>query len=131
MITTNTINIEEVYFMKIESYHLRSMPYAQCHVEFYTDGLFVNEVRLVSYTTTILSVKYNGSDAEVEVVHPVDCSHTTARHVNRFTMELFGSNKYFALKELYVGCTMLFEGGAASIRNMHDEYLTYGKHFHY
>lgn len=34
MISTNTSNIEEVYFMKNESYHLRSMPSAQTHVEF-------------------------------------------------------------------------------------------------
>jgi hypothetical protein len=117
--------------MKIDSYRLSSMPHAQCHVEFYTDGIFIKEVRLVSYTTTILSVKYQGSDAVVEVVHPVDCSCTTARHVNRFTMELFGTNKYFALKKLDVGCTMLFEGGAACIRNLHAGYLYYGKHFHY
>lgn len=117
--------------MTITNYRLRSMPYAQCHVEFYTDGTFLKEVRLVSYTTTILSVKYNGSDAEVEVVHPVDCSCTTARHVNRFTTELFGTNKYFVLKKLGVGCTMLFEGGAASIRNLHAGYLYYGKKLHY
>lgn len=117
--------------MKIDSYRLRSMPYAQCHVEFYTDGIFIKEVRLVSYTTTILSVKYQGSYAIVEVVYPVDCSRTTARHVNRFTMELFGTNKYFDLKKLCVGSTMLFEGGAACIRNLHAGYLYYGKHFHY
>lgn len=115
----------------ITNYRLRSMPHAQCHVEFYTDGIFLKEVRLVSYTTTILSVKYNGSDAEVEVVHPVDCSRTTARHVNRFTTELFGTNKYFDLKKLDVGCTMLVEGGAASIRNLEAGYLYYGKLFHY
>lgn len=117
--------------MEIKSYRLRSMPYAQCHVEFYTDDISIKEVRLVSYTTTILSVKYQGSNAVVEVVHPVDCSRTTARHVNRFTRELFGTNKYFDLKKLGVGSTMLFEGGAASIRNLHDGYLYYGKQFHY
>lgn len=117
--------------MKIVSYRLRSMPYAQCHVDFYTDGTFIKEVRLVSYTTTILSVKYQGSDAVVEVMHPVNCSRTTARHVNSFTSELFGTNKYFVLKKLYVGCTMLVEGGAACIRNFHAGYLYYGKHFHY
>lgn len=117
--------------MEIKSYRLSSMPYAQCHVEFYTDGIFIKEVRLVSYTTTILSVKYQGSDAVVEVVHPVDCSRTTARHVNRFTRELFGTNMYSALKKLDVGCTMLCEGGAACIRNLHARYLYNGKHFHY
>lgn len=117
--------------MEIKSYRLRSMPYAQCHVEFYTDGIFIKEVRLVSYTTDILSVKYKGSDAVVEVMHPVNCSHTTASHVNRFTTELFGTNEYHALKKLGKGGTMLFEGGKDCIRNLHAEYLDYGKHFHY
>lgn len=117
--------------MKIESYRLRSMPSAQCHVEFYTDGCYLKEVRLVSYTTTILSVKYHGSDADVEVVYPVDCSRTTACHVNRFTRELVGTNEYFALKKLGVGCSMRFEGCAVCISNLHTEYLNYGKRFHY
>lgn len=34
--------------MTITNYRLRSMPYAQCHVEFYTDGIFIKEVRLYS-----------------------------------------------------------------------------------
>lgn len=46
-------------------------------------------------------------------------------------MELFGTNKYFDLKKLDVGCTMLVEGGAACIRNLHAGYLYYGKPFHY
>lgn len=117
--------------MTITNYRLRSMPYAQCHVEFYTDGIFLKEVRLVSYTTTILSVKYNGSDADVKVMYPVNCSHTTARHVNRFTIELFGTNEYHALKKISKGGTMLFEGGAVLIRDLHAEYLAYGKRFHY
>ena len=117
--------------MTITNYRLRSMPYAQCHVEFYTDDIFIKEVRLVSYTTTILSVKYQGSNAVVEVVYPVNCSCTTARHVNRFTTELFGTNEYHVLKKLGKGGTMIFEGGAVCIRNLHAEYLTYGKHFYY
>lgn len=113
--------------MTITNYRLRSMPSAQCHVEFYSDGGCLKEVRLVSYTTTILSVKYNGTDADVEVVYPVDCSNTTARHVNRFTQELLGINEYHALKKLGVGCTMRFEGCAVCISNLHTEYLNYGK----
>lgn len=113
------------------NYCLRSMPSAQCHVEFITDFGVLKEVRLVSYSTTILSVKYHGTDADVEVMYPVDCSRTTARHVNRFTRELVGTNEYFALKKLGVGCSMRFEGCAVCISNLHTEYLNYGKHFHY
>lgn len=117
--------------MKPESYRLLSMPSAQCHVEFYTDSDHLKEVRLVSYSTTILSVKYHGTDTDVEVMHPVNCSHTTARHVNRFTTELFGTNEYPALKRIGEGCTLRFEGYADCISNLHTEYLNYGKKFHY
>lgn len=117
--------------MKIESYRLNSMPSAQCHVEFYIDDCHLKEVRLVSYTTTILSVKFNGNDADVEVMHPVNCSRTTARHVHCFTIELVGTNEYFALKKLGVGCTMRFEGASVCISDMYQNYRYYGKRFHY
>lgn len=113
------------------NYCLRSMPHAQCHVAFISDGGCLKEVRLVSYSTTILSVKYNGTDADVEVMYPVDCSRTTARHVNRFTTELLGTNEYHALKKLGEGCTMRFEGCAVCISNLHTEYLNYGKQLYY
>lgn len=113
------------------NYRLRSMPYAQCHVAFISDGDCLKEVRLVSYSTTILSVKYNGTDADVEVIYPVDCSRTTARHVNRFTTELFGTNKYHALKKLGDGCTMRFEGMGVCISDLYKNYRYYGTRFHY
>lgn len=117
--------------MTTMNYRLRSMPSAQCHVEFITDFGVLKEVRLVSYYTAILSVKYHDTDADVEVMHPVNCSPTTARHVNRFTTELLGTNEYHALKKLSEGCTMRFEGCAVCISNLHTEYLNYGKKFHY
>ena len=117
--------------MKIESYRLRSMPFAQCHVDFYTDNCYLKEVRLVSYTTTILSVKYNGCDADVEVVYPVNCSPTTARHVTSFTSELLGTDEYHALKKLGKGYMMRFAGMAVRISDFHTNYRNYGKHFHY
>ena len=117
--------------MKIESYRLRSMPSAQCHVEFFVDNCYLKEVRLVSYTTTILSVTYHQTDADVKVVYPVNCSPTTARHVNRFTTELLGTNEYHALKKLGEGCTMRFEGMAVCISDLHGKYQQYGKRFHY
>ena len=117
--------------MTITNYHLRSMPSAQCHVEFYTDGCYLKEVRFVSYTTTILSVTYHQADADVKVVYPVNCSRTTARHVNRFTTELLGTNEYHALKKLGEGCTMRFEGMAVCISDLYSQYQQYGKRFHY
>ncbi len=117
--------------MKIESYRLRSMPSAQCHVEFYSDGCYLKEVRLVSYTTTILSVTYSQNDADVKVVYPVNCSRTTARHVNRFTVELLGTNEYHELKKLGDGCTMRFEGAGVCISDLHNKYQQYGKRFYH
>lgn len=111
------------------SYKMRSMPTANCHVEFITDFGVLKEVRLVSYHTAILSVKYHGTDADVEVMYPVNCSLTTARHVNQFTTELLGTNEYHALKKLGTGCTMRFEGCAVCISNLHTEYLNHGKKF--
>lgn len=117
--------------MKIESYHLCSMPSAQCHVEFYSNGCYLKEVRLVSYATTILSVTYQQNDADVKVVYPVNCSHTTARHVNRFTVELLGTNEYHALKKLGDGCTMRFEGMGVCISDLYNKYQQYGKRFYH
>lgn len=117
--------------MKIESYRLNSMPSAQCHVEFYIDGCHLKEVRLVSYTTPILSVKFHGNDADVEVLYPVNCSRTTARHVNRFTTELLGTNEYYALKKMGEGGTLRFAGMGVRISDMCQNYRYYGKHFHY
>ena len=117
--------------MKIESYRLRSMPSAQCHVEFYSDGCYIKEVRLVSYTTTILSVTYHQNAADVKVVCPVNCSRTTARHVNRFTVELLGTNEYYALKKLADGYTMRFEDMGVCISDLHNKYRQNGKRFYY
>lgn len=36
------------------SYKMRSMPAANCHVEFITDFGVLKEVRLVTYSTTLL-----------------------------------------------------------------------------
>lgn len=115
----------------ITNYRLRSMPAANCHVEFFTYFGILKEVRLVSYSTIILSVKYHDTDADVEVMYPVNCSSTTARHVNRFTTELLGRNEYHALKKLGKGCRIRFEDGAECISKLYTEYKNYGKKFHY
>ena len=112
----------------IKKFHLRSMPTAQCHVEIFIDDIgYVKEVRLVSYTTTILSVQHHQCDADIKVNYPVNCSATTARHVNRFTTELFGTNEYHKLKRLGVGCTLRMDGCAVCISDFCNKYQCYGK----
>lgn len=95
--------------MKIESYSLRSMPYAQCHVNIERtsfDGGVVDgslsAITLVSYRTPIIRLTFDRyANVELEVLYRVDCSKTTACHVNRFTTEFLGKNWYHDLKKLY------------------------------
>lgn len=96
--------------MTIKKYHLQSMPAAQCHVELSFDdsGLF-KSVSLVSYSTKILTLDYT-TDIWCTVNYSVDCSKTTARHVNRFTTEFFGRNLYHELKKLASGSSKCYEG---------------------
>ena len=70
------------------------------HVEFDFDNTSTLKcVRLVSYHTTILEIKNDFSpDVWIKVKHPVNCSRTTARHINWFTINFFGKNLYYDLK---------------------------------
>ena len=119
--------------MKIESYNLRSMPSAQTHVEFVHDNH--NElvcIRLFSYCTPILEIDRVEKDGEyvwvTNVVFNPAYSRTTARHVNRFTHELFGCNYYFECKEAWANKTPLAEVlYTNSIMNFCNEYHKYGK----
>ena len=90
--------------MKTKSYCLRSMPYAQCHVNIeHTsfDGR-LSSITLVSYRTPIIRLNFDRyANVELEVLFRVDFSATTARHVNRFTTEFLGKNWYHDLKKLY------------------------------
>lgn len=96
--------------MSNKNYHLRFMPAAQCHVELSFDdsGLF-KSVSLVSYSTKILTLNYT-DEIWCTVNYPVDCSMTTARHVNRFTTEFFGRNLYHELKRMGQGSSKCYEG---------------------
>lgn len=127
--------------MKIESYSLRSTPYAQCHVNIeYTsfDGGVVDgsisAITLVSYRTPIIRLTFDRyANVELEVLYRVDCSATTARHVNRFTTEFLGKNWYHDLKKLYsdgvrtVNITHLLY----YIADTEQWYENNGKKFHY
>ena len=119
--------------MKIESYKLRSMPSAQTHVEFeYDKSNSLVAIRLYSYCTCILETvcteKGGINHWVTNVVFNPAYSHTTARHVNRFTNELFGCNYYFECKEAWANKSQLaVELDTNSIMNFCNEYHKYGK----
>lgn len=122
--------------MTTMNYHLHSMPSAQAHVEFvYNECNSLVAIRLYSYRTCILEtvrMEKGGINHWVtNVVFNPACSRTTARHVNRFTSELFGSNYYFECKESWANKSPLAEAlNTNSIMNFCNEYQQYGKHFH-
>ena len=92
-----------------KQYRLLSMPYAQCRVyikRFDNGGV---SVELVSYETSVLilnSIPGGGTALYCSGTYRA----TTARHINRFTREFCGDNKYFACKSAigdpvkFVGC---------------------------
>lgn len=113
--------------MIITSYHLMSMPYASCHVNFYrNNGVLVN-AELVSYNTVMLTAEYDGNNIKLTVNHFVGCTNTTARHVNRFTTELTGTNLYHELKKVPVDGVYIVKDAAACLSNMAFKYSDHGK----
>ena len=123
--------------MTTMNYHLRSMPAAQAHVEFVHDnhGELV-AVHLYSYRTRILEIdrveKDEGYVWVTNVVYNPAYSRTTARHVNRFTRELFGMNYYYECKHAWQYDHALDELLKSHvIMDFWNEYRQYGKHFHY
>lgn len=117
--------------MYITSYHLRSMPYAKCHVNFYyaDSGLLV-KAELRSYTTVMLTAEYDDSNIKLTVNHPVDCSVSTARHVNRFTTELTGTNLYHELKKVPVDGLYIVKDAAVCLSDMAFKYADHGKRWY-
>ena len=117
--------------MKQYNYHMISMPAANCHVEFIVDDFSIlRSIRLWSYRTCILAVSVgpDGDDAiDILVEHAVDCSRTTARHVNRFTNELIGSNLYHQLKGIEVGGHIWIDGMMLNAVEMFEHYVNVGK----
>lgn len=123
--------------MTTMNYHLRSMPSAQTHVEFvYNECNSLVAIRLYSYSTCILETvrmeKGGIYHWVTNVVFNPAYSRTTARHVNRFTQELFGCNYYFECKAAWANESPLVEVlNTNAIMNFWNEYRQYGKHFHY
>ena len=116
--------------MIITSYHLMSMPSASCHVNFYRNNGVLVKAELVSYNTVMLTAEYDGSSIKLAVNHSVDCSVTTARHVNRFTTELTGTNLYHELNKLPTGGTYIVEDAAVCLSDMAFKYANHGKRWY-
>ena len=117
------------------SYKMRSMPAANCHIEIIRDGKYnmFKGVYLYSYRTLIMEICFDPDTFKesVKLYYPVDCSRTTARHVNRFTTEWLGENCYFKLKGKGEGYTMSANWGVNDTLDMLQWYETSGKRFHY
>ena len=113
--------------MIITSYHLMSMPYANCHVNFYHDNCVLVKAELVSYNTVMLTAEYDGNNIKLTVNHFVGCSKTTARHVNRFTTEMTGTNLYHELKKVPVDGWFIVNDAAVCLSDMAFKYKEYGK----
>ena len=123
--------------MTTMNYHLRSMPSAQAHVEFvYNECNSLVAIRLYSYHTCILETvrmeKGGIYHWVTNVVFNPAYSRTTARHVNRFTSELFGCNYYFECKEAWANESPLADVlNTNAIMNFWNYYKQYGKKLHY
>lgn len=116
--------------MKSRSYRMISMPSANAHVEFIVDNFScLTSIRLYSYSTMILDLELNMEtcDGVLEVCCEVDYSHTTGLHVNRFTTELFGTNKYHELKKLVKGDKVECKDILLRAVEMHERYVYNGK----
>lgn len=122
--------------MTTMNYRMRSMPSAQAHVEFvYNECDSLVAIRLYSYRTCILETvrmeKGGIYHWVTNVVFNPAYSRTTARHVNRFTNELFGCNYYFECKDAWAKEVSLSEVlNTNTIMDFWNEYQQYGKHFH-
>ena len=116
--------------MIITSYHLMSMPSASCHVNFYRNNGVLVKAELVSYSTVMLTAEYDGSGIKLTVNHSVGCSGTTARHVNRFTTELTGTNLYHELKKVPVGDAFIVDDAAVCLSDMAFKYSDNGKRWY-
>lgn len=116
--------------MKIYSYYMITMPYANAHVEFFVDKFScLRKVQLYSFSTLMLDLTLNRSNQNgvLKVCYPVNCSSRTARHINRFTIELFGENKYHELKKNKKGDLIECEDILSKAVEMFERYSRDGK----
>ena len=114
-------------------FHLNSMPSAQCTVEFVLHDGELTHVRFWSYSTLELdiykSIANSCADWFVTVCAYVGYSATTARHINRFTTELFGHNLYHELKKVDIDCDAPYFLTDNEVGCFYNYYLNYGKQY--
>ena len=107
-----------------KQYRLLSMPHAQCrvYIKRYEDGSV--SVELVSYITSTLIIHYNPRlDTKAALYCSGTYSVTTARHINRFTREFCGDNKYHECKSALFDHTKLVRGGWYRVCDVDPERL--------
>lgn len=117
---------------KYYSYRLLSMPCANAHVVFGVNEFSsVTEVTLVSYKTSALrlTVPAGSVDGTLEVLYPVNCSRTTARHVYSFTKELTGSSLYYTCKDSGAGSDFELFDVAFNLVEMFERYSMNGRRY--
>ena len=119
--------------MNSYNYRMISMPAANCHVEFIVDdSSSLRNIRLWSYSTLIIDVIVGPDETDaidILIKHYVACSRTTARHVNRFTLELTGSNLYYQCRDTDVGGHIRIDDMLLNAVEMFERYVYHGKVF--
>lgn len=81
-----------------KQYRLLSMPHAQCRVYIKRFDNGGASMELISYETSVLLAIYTPGVGACLYCSGT-YSNTTARHINRFTRELFGDSKYHECKK--------------------------------
>lgn len=105
-----------------KQYRLLSMPQAQCRVYLkrFDDGGVT--VELFSYSTGVLIITYN-PDTGAALYCSDTYRNTTARHINRFTKEFCGDNKYHVCKSAIYNPNLLFAFGWYYVCDVEPERL--------
>ena len=111
--------------MSVEKYRLHSMPSAQCHIIIQHDTT-KTVVELISYDTSVLRAVYENDSFQLYCSGTY--SHTTARHINRFTTEFFGDNLYHQCADAvrgHVSPVAFFNQPYYTVYNIHTLYTCY------
>lgn len=105
-----------------DQYRLLSMPHAQCrvYIKRFDDGGV--SLELVSYDTSVLILNYS-PDVGAALYCSGTYSVTTARHINRFTREFCGSNKYHECKSAIGNPDKRFAFGWYYVCDVEPEHL--------
>lgn len=93
-----------------KQYRMLSMPHAQCRVYIKRFDDNSVSVELVSYSTSVCIINYH-PDSIAELYCSGTYSTTTARHINRFTREFCGDNKYHECKSAISNPDKCYVGG--------------------